>query len=538
MQIIDDLFSHKIHATDLEDWKRTLVKVAEVFKILDGRPYDSTEMDNRLGKLAPGAKRSAFRDQFSIYMSNLGVGRIARVSNKWHVQLSETARAFLLGETPDVASFCRLQLTLFQRPDARGRNYSVNGHLEQQSSAIRWRMVEAGYRLCPLRLVVAGLEEKGKLTGEMRSSVKITATELYTLANDPRVYKEPCPNGKAVASVLKYLANGAIMPAKVGRKSFKFLEATDLFRVHSHGMISFLTTGDLASDTVKEDQCSAIRQSESFFEGFSKSKSVHELREVAFSEAWDDYFDALRTLNPSVIKRLTSQPPIAERTKDSVSDAVALNETTSPAEEPNVKKTTENKPFFAKDKPTTFSIAVAKADPEQTRIKRERRNAYHDLILKIIAGKLMINNIKSSFNESIDLYALIQNPALQLGERFSTAASYLEGASLPYFHDGNLDDVSLLFEAKSVEESILIPQTRRGISQLYEYRYRYSSNVLTKNVVLVLALQASPRQESWLTDYLVGDRGIAVCWLNEALDGLICPKECFPLLAAIVDGVG
>src|SRR5690242_7970752 len=118
--MLDDLFSHKIHATDLEHWALTLVQLAQVYAQLDGQPYDRDQLEDRLALLAPMARRSAFRDQFSIYMSVLGVGQIVWVGGVWRVRVSDTARQFLLGVEPDVEAFCRLQLALYQRPDGRG----------------------------------------------------------------------------------------------------------------------------------------------------------------------------------------------------------------------------------------------------------------------------------------------------------------------------------------------------------------------------------------------------------------------------------
>ena len=59
--MLDDLFSHKIHATDLEEWGKTLVRLANVYQQLDGRLFDKEEMRNRLDRLAPTAARDPFR---------------------------------------------------------------------------------------------------------------------------------------------------------------------------------------------------------------------------------------------------------------------------------------------------------------------------------------------------------------------------------------------------------------------------------------------------------------------------------------------
>jgi hypothetical protein len=89
----------------------------------------------------------------------------------------------------------------------------------------------------------------------------------------------------------------------------------------------------------------------------------------------------------------------------------------------------------------------------------------------------------------------------------------------------------MLFEVKSCNATNLLSQTRKGVSQLYEYRYRHDE---LRNAKPVLVLGTEPTDDlHWLIDYLIRDRGIAVCWL-EADDILAAPSACSDCLEAIV----
>lgn len=72
-----------------------------------------------------------------------------------------------------------------------------------------------------------------------------------------------------------------------------------------------------------------------------------------------------------------------------------------------------------------------------------------------------------------------------------------------------------VFEVKSITQENELSQCRKGLSQLYEYRYRH--NIPTASMWLVLSQKP---YEEWLIDYLVRDRLIHVIWLeNEKFVG-------------------
>ena len=71
------------------------------------------------------------------------------------------------------------------------------------------------------------------------------------------------------------------------------------------------------------------------------------------------------------------------------------------------------------------------------------------------------------------------------------------------------EDDDYLFEMKSTTEDNPHSQIRRGLSQLYEYRY--IQNVKEAKLVLVIE-NPLPKQNQWMEDYLINDRGVLLVW--------------------------
>ncbi len=71
------------------------------------------------------------------------------------------------------------------------------------------------------------------------------------------------------------------------------------------------------------------------------------------------------------------------------------------------------------------------------------------------------------------------------------------------------DDKDFIFEVKSITSTNAKSQIRRGISQLYEYRYL--QNLADAHLVLVIETLPPPDYE-WMIEYLESDRNINVVW--------------------------
>jgi len=112
-------------------------------------------------------------------------------------------------------------------------------------------------------------------------------------------------------------------------------------------------------------------------------------------------------------------------------------------------------------------------------IKKEKADVIHHDLVALMAKKIVENGLTPKCNGFVDLCT----------------------------KDG---DTQYLFEMKSVRSKNMIAQVRKGISQLYEYRYRM--DMKDPFLCLVLSREPSGKKFGWLIDYLVEDRKIHVCW--------------------------
>jgi len=115
---------------------------------------------------------------------------------------------------------------------------------------------------------------------------------------------------------------------------------------------------------------------------------------------------------------------------------------------------------------------------EIDRGKLDRANSMHETLTNLVAEKIRQAGGIPKRNPLIDL-------ATQIGrERF-------------------------IFEIKTTPTSTVRAQVRKGISQLYEYRYL--QHMPDAKLVLVTE-QALPSTLRWMGDYLIKDRGILLVW--------------------------
>jgi hypothetical protein len=555
--MLDDLFSHKIHASeDLEAWERRLVRLASIFHQFDGMAFDREGFDSALAILAPEAARSPFRDQYSIYISILGVGQIVRSGEAWICRLSETARAFLVGVEPDVAAFCRLQLALYQRPDGRGQTYRGNGHVEHGSATKTLELIGDGYHVCPLRLILRIFEAKALEGGISEDEVQVLPEEIYALANRAGIRDDPAPDIGRLRRALRDFSRGRLNPPEIKRKTFAFLESTGLLSVDSKGRLSLMKYPTQELRDIRDRQIRAIRRLTNFYRELDLATDADDLATILAQGDWAEYFDAVRQLPLKAVNVIAGRDYDAAAVQAGAAAApeaqpapVQAGAAAAPEPQPapvQAGAAVAPEPQPAHPAPVEFGatgrlrrplrVAEAAADPEETRILRERRNAYHDLILRKIADKIRSLELLPEYTDYIDLFTNVDNVAQRLGERFSIAESYLDGQILPYFPNRERHGITFLFEAKSSDDRIVLAQVRKAVGQLYEYRYRYGET-LRPHVVLIVALQNDIRNFPWLRDYLLRDRHIAVCWLDANMERLLCPRECHSVLGAFVDAV-
>lgn len=537
--MLDDLFSHKIHATrDLEGWQRRLVKLATIFEEFDGQEFDRDAFDNRLKILAPEAARSPFRDQYSIYLPIFGVGQVVWERRRWVCRLSATARIFLCGIEPDVEAFARLQLALSQRPDGRGQDYRRGGlRLEHQAARKTIELIKSDFRLCPFRLILRIVEAKATIEGLAEELVQVTPREIYALANTPQVYRHASPPVGIVEQALRDLQAGRIQAPRIGRQTFSFLESTGLLLCDRQDRLVLRPCVNEGDRAVRDRQVNAIRNLEIFYDGFGACEDSEQLRAVLQQGDWARYLDACRQLPSEQVELIAGVDHFTAIARAPRLPAPAV--TTAARAFPSYPGTSPPRAMeepARRGPPARRLPAGPAADPEVTRVKRERRNAYHEMILRIVKERVERYRLTPRANEYIDLVTSVDDPAAVFGGRFKVEGSFLDGQKLPYF-PGPLDDgVSFLFEVKSSDDQIVLDQIRKAVGQLYEYHYRHQrGGYLKKHVVLIIAMQTNISRVPWLKDYLLKDRAIGVCWVN-GNNRLLCPKECLPLLGPFVDG--
>ncbi|MCX6938919.1 MAG: AAA-associated domain-containing protein [Verrucomicrobia bacterium] len=119
----------------------------------------------------------------------------------------------------------------------------------------------------------------------------------------------------------------------------------------------------------------------------------------------------------------------------------------------------------------------------------ERATASHESLVNLMAQRLRNHGAMPKANRYVDLSA-------------------------------RCDGVDYLFEMKSTTEDNPHAQIRRGISQLYEYRY--IQNIPAAKLVLVIE-NPLPRRFGWLEDYLVQDRDVLLVW--DGNGSFTCPQS-------------
>lgn len=157
--IIKKFFTHKIESSRPE-WGDYLLEVADTFSMFDNEELDRALLADRFSAISgrsPYAMRdpSNFRDEFGAYGTYLGLFHFQLVRGKWYIMLSKATRHFLCSTTPDVESFCRTQLSLFQYPNCAGAVQNPKGRATAQANITRdtIREIRNSIRINPMRLL-------------------------------------------------------------------------------------------------------------------------------------------------------------------------------------------------------------------------------------------------------------------------------------------------------------------------------------------------------------------------------------------------
>ncbi len=168
-----------------------------------------------------------------------------------------------------------------------------------------------------------------------------------------------------------------------------------------------------------------------------------------------------------------------------------------PAAVPVVNFTADDEPLF----PTRCELREYEARAREFRERRESVTVFidqasreraansHQMLIDLVASRLRDARAIPKANRYIDLAAKVS------GENF-------------------------LFEMKSTTDTNVQAQVRRGLSQLYEYRYL--QKIEPAKLVLVLE-NPLPRPLSWIEPFLRADRNILLVW--DGNNRLYCSDE-------------
>ncbi|MEM8523770.1 MAG: hypothetical protein AAGG68_03955 [Bacteroidota bacterium] len=156
-----------------------------------------------------------------------------------------------------------------------------------------------------------------------------------------------------------------------------------------------------------------------------------------------------------------------------------------PSDESSLVLTDPSFPIFPKERSLTeYNIVEERLNKAKAEVryfvdqsKKERADKAHIKLVNLVANKLKAINLIPTSNVLIDL--------------------------------ATKNEEEYIFEMKSVTKSNEKSQIRKGISQLYEYRYLH--NLPNANLVLVIEKPLTEKM-NWMLDYLETDRKIHLIW--------------------------
>ena len=146
------------------------------------------------------------------------------------------------------------------------------------------------------------------------------------------------------------------------------------------------------------------------------------------------------------------------------------------AAEPLLPSTFQLSEYRDVQRKASENLGIISRIVDETKI--ERANSSHAMLTNLVATRIRGAGGIPRYNELVDLAAKVEG-------------------------------TSFIFEMKSMTPSNARAQVRRGLSQLYEYRYL--QNVPDAKLVLVVENPLT-NELAWMTDYLIRDRRILLVW--------------------------
>jgi hypothetical protein len=495
--VITKFFSNKIESS-LPEWGDYLLEVADIFSTFDGEELDRDLLTDRFSVISgrsPYKVRDAanFRDEFGAYGTYLGLYHVEAENGKWKIYLSNAAKRFLCSTEPDVESFCRAQMSLYQYPNGAGAIQHTTGTASMQANIRNdtIREIQNNIRINPFRLICKLAQVYYEYEQTPLDTVEIPYETLFLLMNDSRINTRFSPDNEDIhAAITEYKRKELPLWASLRKnitkfkRNFHIFNWVGMFKYTRNGTGLHIANGDTARIY---SHIQIIANMKHDFQGFEscygRSDIQAAVKSVASSPAWGKYFDSYTM--PTEILQLLS---------DSIADEHGVLIDELPLDFVHIG----TQPFpvlhnYKSDQIRAFIPSAKATDPFETIIRREKANRDHGRILGRIASIIRVNGNQALENIFIDLLAVI----------------------------GTQD---FIFEVKSNNTKNALSQIRKAVAQLYEYRYRSGRF----GAVLCIVLQEKPLQD-WVIDYLVKDRGIMICWMVDEIR-FECPPECFDRL--------
>ena len=368
----------------------------------------------------------------------------------WVTRLTKAARDLLCGTEPDPGAFCTVQLALLQYPVGYGVAHGPDGQPRSLQHNVRddiVREVVAGIKLVPLR-VITKLFRAFADNGSDLKSISLSFSTLLDLFNLPSINTKPSPTTAEVYDAYQEATALPPFPSNIVgqfKRNFHILEQTGLFRRtnNTNALVLDLGTTQEQFDSVMR-KCNAIANVELFFDEFNQCAGASDLpdrvREIALNLGWGAYFDG-GNLPSSVLSELAPGTVLVP------AGLLSTPITTGPY--PPFPTFDPYAPSSFHPRPAPLMGSESPSDPEQARILREKANRSHARIVELLAATAKVQGSEPKNNIYVDLF---------------------------------IPDSQAIVEVKSCNQSNLLEQVRKGVSQLYEYRFR--SNI--ENAVLCL----------------------------------------------------
>lgn len=502
---ITDLFSHKIHSSG-DDWPQKLIDIATIFSEFEGQVFDRSLIEERFRKISPRVSKvssiierdlSKFRDEISAYNAYLGIYKLELVNGQWILRMTETAKRFLIVEEPNVPAFMILQLIMFQYPNGNGVSFG-NGTARIQANARDKTLsyISGSVKLSPFRLICKALLADSIINGIDSLHPRVSYEEISILCNDNRINQHASPPIESVITVLEEARNGQHTNDLKFELRFHILNHTDFIQATSR----WLHLRETLSPSDSEHLVNLLNQINKIdiqFNGFDTISDQSGILNLIEQGQWFNYFDGITQLSSEFVTFISGYQETASvsTASETESDDLVIDNKTLVFKYP-----LRERGDIVLTTPSNSNTPRIQADPEVTRIKRQRSNLQHKILMSYLDEHLRLLGATPLENEHIDMYADVPNRG------------------------------SYLFEVKSLSPENLLSQTRKGLSQLYEYRYRYLQDI-SKEVTLCLVFPSQPKEIDWLEDYLCNDRDLAIMWFDN--NSLCFPTICDNKLAKL-----